>query len=224
MSKKRFKQYLMLLTVIGLVAIAAGGSGTFASFTAETTNASNSFATGTIVLSNTVNGGSACLSTNGGATDTNINAGCAAAFNATLQKPGSAYTADQIDLKNVGSLNPSDLKFTASSCTDSNAAGETYHGTGSLCGALDVYIQEWTSSSYTTPSHCWYGGGTGTTCAFSDSDTLTTLAAAGAQTLTGALPANTDRYFTIGLEVQSGAGNNVQGRAAASSVTWHVDQ
>ena len=35
MSKKRFKQYLMLLTVTGLVAVAAGGgSGTFASFSA----------------------------------------------------------------------------------------------------------------------------------------------------------------------------------------------
>ena len=225
MSKNRLKQCLMLLTVVGLVAVAAGGgSGTFASFTAETTNTGNSFATGTIVLSNTVNGGTACLSTNGGATDTNINGACAAAYSVALKKPGDSYVGDQIDLKNVGSLSPSDLIFTAASCTDSNAVGETYHGTGSLCGALDVYVQEWTSNTYTTPSHCWYGGGTATTCAFSDTKTLTTLASAGAQTLTGALPAGTDRYFTVGVQMQSGAGNNMQGRATSSAVTWHVDQ
>src|SRR5439155_8436519 len=76
MSKKRVKQYLMLLTVIGLVSIASG-SGTFATFSAETTNAGNTFSTGTIVLSNTVNAGVACLSSAGGV-DVNINAACAA--------------------------------------------------------------------------------------------------------------------------------------------------
>ena len=55
MSRKRTKQYLMLLMVVGLVSIAAGGSGTFASFTAETTNAGNYFATGTLILND--NGG-----------------------------------------------------------------------------------------------------------------------------------------------------------------------
>jgi hypothetical protein len=55
MSKKRVKQYLMLLTAIGLVSIAAGGSGTFASFDAEVTNSGNYFATGTLVLND--NGG-----------------------------------------------------------------------------------------------------------------------------------------------------------------------
>ena len=92
MSKKRFKQYLMLLTVIGLVAVAAGGgSGTFASFTAETTNAGNTFATGTIVLSNTVNTGTACLSTGAGTTtDTNTFSCADKFFNTTVSKPGDS--------------------------------------------------------------------------------------------------------------------------------------
>lgn len=56
MSRKRVKQYLMLLMAIGVIAIAAGGgSGTFASFSAEVTNSSNTFATGTLVLND--NGG-----------------------------------------------------------------------------------------------------------------------------------------------------------------------
>lgn len=53
MSKKRIKQYLMLLTVIGLVSIASG-SGTFASFNAEVTNNGNTFATGSLYLHDTV--------------------------------------------------------------------------------------------------------------------------------------------------------------------------
>ncbi|HEV2593087.1 MAG TPA: hypothetical protein VGU02_14475 [Gaiellaceae bacterium] len=79
MSRKRTKQYLMLLMVIGLVSIAAGGGGTFASFTAETANNGNYFATGTLVLND--NGGtntctSAINSTNStGADANNLNSG-----------------------------------------------------------------------------------------------------------------------------------------------------
>ncbi len=61
MSKKRIKQYLMLLTVIGLVSIASG-SGTFASFSAQTTNAGNTFSAGTLFLHDTANGGTTCNS------------------------------------------------------------------------------------------------------------------------------------------------------------------
>jgi predicted ribosomally synthesized peptide with SipW-like signal peptide len=55
MARKRVKQYLMLLLAIGVVAIAAGGGGTFASFNAEVANTGNTFATGTLVLND--NGG-----------------------------------------------------------------------------------------------------------------------------------------------------------------------
>ena len=61
MSKKRMKQYLMLLCVIGLVSVAAG-SGTFASFSAQTTNPNNTFAAGTLYLHDTPNGGTTCTS------------------------------------------------------------------------------------------------------------------------------------------------------------------
>lgn len=62
MSRKRVKQYLMLLTAIGLIAIASGGSGTFASFTAETANPGNTFATGTLYLHDSVTNNTECTS------------------------------------------------------------------------------------------------------------------------------------------------------------------
>ena len=61
MSKKRVKQYLLLLTVIGLVSIASG-SGTFASFTAEVSNPGNTFSTGSLYLHDSISGGTECSS------------------------------------------------------------------------------------------------------------------------------------------------------------------
>lgn len=55
------KKYLMLLAAIGLIATAAGGMGTFASFNAEVTNSGNSFATGTLIL-NDSGGTNTCTS------------------------------------------------------------------------------------------------------------------------------------------------------------------
>ena len=223
MSKKRIKQYLMLLTVIGLVSIASG-SGTFASFSAETTNAGNTFATGTIVLSNTVNAGVACLSS-AVSVDTNINAGCDQVFNATVAKPGDSALND-LDLQNAGSLNAATLNLTAGTCVNSDAAGQSFHGTGLPCTALQVYVQEWNNAAHTTATHCWYGGAVvSNTCDFSDvTKTLAGLATASPLTLTGGLNATSDRYFTIGVKLPLSAGNTYQGRAATDSLTWHVDQ
>ncbi|MES1246313.1 MAG: hypothetical protein ABUS54_01415 [Actinomycetota bacterium] len=72
MGKKRIKQYLMLLLVIGVVSIAAGGgNGTFASFSAETTNSGNYFATGTLVLND--NGGATTCTSAGSNISANQN-------------------------------------------------------------------------------------------------------------------------------------------------------
>lgn len=62
MSTKRLKQYLLLLTAIGLIAIASGGSGTFASFTAEVNNPGNTFSTGELYLHDSVTNAAECTS------------------------------------------------------------------------------------------------------------------------------------------------------------------
>jgi hypothetical protein len=62
MSRKRIKQYLMLLTAVGLIAVAANGSGTFASFTAVVNNNGNQFSTGTLLLHQTADSGTTCAS------------------------------------------------------------------------------------------------------------------------------------------------------------------
>jgi hypothetical protein len=120
MSKKRIKQYLMLLTVVGLVAVAAGGgNGTFASFSAETTNPGNTFATGTLFLHNQVGAGTICTSESAAL---NVNGNCSTLFNVTAAEPGQTATQADLTLTNAGSINASGIKFLVPSCADSTPA------------------------------------------------------------------------------------------------------
>ena len=63
----------ILVSALVVGAMTSVSFGTFASFAAQTSNGGSGFASGTLVLSNTKQGGAACLSTTGGATDTNAN-------------------------------------------------------------------------------------------------------------------------------------------------------
>lgn len=218
---------MAVVAVIGALA----GAGTFATFTAQTSNPTNTFANGTLVLSNTVNGGSACLSTGGGSTDVNANGTCTTAFDLAVQAPGDSGTTN-LTLQNVGSLDASALKAFSGSCTDSDAADEDYHGTGSPCAKVQLYIQQFSDSGRTTPSACLYGGATGNTCNFSNaSKTLASFVtdhtdlseglSAGALAAAGGADTT---WLTIGVKLPSDADNTYQGRAASLTLNWHITQ
>ena len=122
------RKVLMTLGTVAVAALIAGRS-SFASFNAQTTNPNNTFATGTLVMSNKVNSGTACLSTAGGNTNTNANANCDTLFNLTVKKPGDSGTAN-VTLKDEGSVDATSLKTFATGCTDGDATSQSYHGTG----------------------------------------------------------------------------------------------
>jgi predicted ribosomally synthesized peptide with SipW-like signal peptide len=111
MSKKT-KRYLMLLVAVGLIAVAAGGSGTFASFNAQVTNANNVFATGTLFLHDTKQNGNICRSE-----DSSNDATCEVLISSLSHKPGDTDFAN-IALANAGSIDASALTFSAT-CDDS---------------------------------------------------------------------------------------------------------
>lgn len=236
MGKKRFtsKTYLKVLIVVGVLALIGGGAGTFATFNATTTNAGNTFATGTLVLQDGVTAGT-CLSTGGGTnTDTNVNSACNAAFAVSLKKPGDIATG-QVTLQNKGSLAASILTLQKSACTDSDAPGQNYHGSGSVCGALNFYVQEWSNSGFSTPYKCWYGGGTATTCDATFTTSPASLAGfgtspvdisagPGATAFTATGGAADTRWFTIGIQLPSSAGNTLQGRQASIDLSWTESQ
>jgi hypothetical protein len=222
------KVLLSIGVVAGIGALA--GAGTFATFTAQTTNPTNTFANGTLVLSNKVGSGTACLSTGGGNTDTNANGTCDTAFSLAVKAPGDSSTAD-ITLQNMGSLAASALKVFSGSCTDADAAGENYHGTGSPCGAVQLYIQQY-SVAFGTPSACLYGGATGAACDFSDTSKTLSAFVASYPNLAGGLSAGSlavnggadTTWIRIGVKLPSSADNSYQGRSASLALNWHITQ
>ncbi len=82
-----------MATIVVLSAMGAVSVGTFASFTAQASNPGSAVQTGTIVLNNTKQGGSACLSTASGNTDTNANGACDTLLSLLAQRPGDSATA-----------------------------------------------------------------------------------------------------------------------------------
>lgn len=113
MSLHDLKKLLLGLMLFGAVTY-FGGGGTFASFSAETSNAGQSIASGTLTMSDTVNAGTACLSSNAASTN-NVNPACNAALALTNVAPGVFGGTALITIQNTGSLDASKLFFFASS-------------------------------------------------------------------------------------------------------------
>jgi len=243
MSKKRVKQYLMLVTVIGLVAIASG-SGTFASFSAQTTNPGNTFAAGTLYLHDTPNGGTTCTSesaTTG--PNFNVNPGdgsngnnCAALFSANL---ANGATTANIALANAGSIDSSDLQLSVPSC----AWGDNFAATGTHatfiappanCNGVYFTVQE-TDSSYSVPAsdvYCALGpssaphtdcGAPDNTRTLGGTSSFTQLLTSGGANAT--IAHGGTRYYVIKVDPSGvGTGNALQNLKLTFSMSFHIDQ
>jgi len=244
MSKKRMKQYLMLLCVIGLVSVAAG-SGTFASFSAQTTNPNNTFAAGTLYLHDTPNGGTTCTSesaTTG--PNFNVNPGdgtngnnCSALFTADLSQGATTAT---IALNNAGSLNSTDLQLSVPSCTwGDNSQGPsgnvhlTFIVPPANCNGVYFTVQE-TDNTYAVPGsdvYCALGPSSAPHTDCSAPDNTRTLggtsAFTGLQTTGGAaatLTAGGTRYYVIKVDPSGvGTGNQLQNLKLTFAMSFHID-
>ncbi|HVC87418.1 MAG TPA: hypothetical protein VNC40_08335 [Gaiellaceae bacterium] len=97
---------LALIAVEVATSLSVGG--TFASFSAETSNNSGSIASGTLTMSDQVNAGTVCASVNG-ATQNNINAACDAVMALTNVAPGVYGGTAKITIQNTGSIDASKL-------------------------------------------------------------------------------------------------------------------
>jgi predicted ribosomally synthesized peptide with SipW-like signal peptide len=239
MSKKRMKQYLLLLAAIGVIAVVLGGSGTFATFNAQVTNPGNTFAAGTLFLHDT-NGATTCTSESA---SLNVNPGdgtngdsCAVLFD-NVDLGGGAATAD-LALANAGTIDASDLQFSVDNCTvgdnSANTGSSVVFGSAPTCGDLYLTVQE-TQSDYSTNVFCAYGPGVlGTACAapdntatLGDPTSLTNLQMDnGSGSATNAtLTASATRYYVITIDPAGVSnGNQLQNRAITFDLTWHIDQ
>jgi predicted ribosomally synthesized peptide with SipW-like signal peptide len=240
MSRKRIKQYLLLLTAVGVVAVAASGVGTFASFTAEVTNNGNTFETGSLTLGDAVESATACWSSGGGAGTNNTN-NCGAVFSAIAWQPGDSSTTKKLTLSNSGSLTPAALTFWAPKVDTTGTqdtsglvcnyehyqpSGDTnaFVGNGNPCTALKIQIQEYTDSGFgTATGDCAYPAAA-TPCGstYATLDTLPTSASPA--TISGGLASGTSRYFKINVAYPtSGASDNeYQAEKTHFDLTWHI--
>jgi predicted ribosomally synthesized peptide with SipW-like signal peptide len=230
MSRKRLKQYLMLLLAIGVVAIAVSGSGTFASFSAQVTNAGNAFVSGTLFLHDT-NGATTCTSESATASPNfNVNPGdgtngdsCAVLFNNVDFSAGAA-TAD-LALDNAGTIAASDISASTGSAV--------LFGSVPTCGDMYVTVQE-TDSSYGVNAFCAYGptplavacAAPDNTATFANAATPTQLQmnnGSGSAT-TATLAAGATRYYVITIDPGGvTSGNQLQNRAVSFDLTWKID-
>ena len=238
MSKKRMKQYLMLLCVVGIVSIASG-SGTFASFNAETTNAGNTFATGAITLGNQVNSGTVCYSSGGAQ---NANAGCNAIWNVGSWAPGQAADTEKLTLNNTGNLDPTALTMWAPKVTTAgveNPAGlvcnyesytpagasHVYAGSGNPCTGMSIQIQEYDSSFTTPTTSCVFPADATHVCG-SNYAALSTMPNSGSPlTVTGGLTHGTSRYFELTVTYPASAGNadnEYQAEKTHFDLAWQI--
>lgn len=120
----RLKAVLTMLMLTGAISTFLPGG--LASFSAETANPSNGIASGTLTMSNAVNGGTACLSNNSPSND-NVNAACDTMISLTNVAPGVSYptATAYVTVKNTGSLDASKLWLWAPSVTPTLTAALT---------------------------------------------------------------------------------------------------
>jgi hypothetical protein len=218
-----FRKVMIAVMLFG-AAGAAVGAGTFASFSASTTNQTSTFATGSLTLSNTIDAGTACLSSAGGV-DTNTNTGCDAVLaSATGLKPGSTPSTAHLTLTNSGTLTPSALQYAMSTCSPGDSANVSVHGTGNPCTAIEIYVQEYTTSGFSTKTGACIFPVAASNCAtdFSAASDALSNVPTSATTITGGLA--TSRYFEISVQLPSSAGNPFQGRKADFAFTWNIVQ
>ena len=221
------KRLLIGLIVLGALAGVVGGV-SFATFTAQTTNPTNTFSTGTLVLSDQKDTGTACLSTGGGNSDTNSNStGCEDLIAAGASDTSTTHT---VTVKNEGSIAASAFELWSASCTTSDAPGESFHGTGDACGLIQLTIHDDTNNTCYYPTTT-FGIPASGACTLTSGKTLSDFASnansshialKGDGTNNG-LGAGSNVVFTVQTS-RATAGNTLQGRRASLDFTWKITQ
>ena len=239
----RFRKLVVTAAAVGTLG-ALVGTGTFASFSASTTNKDNVFATGTIELSNTKQDGVACVSGYTGTgtanpqtnLDGNGNDQCDALIDMPLARPG-ATSIGNVALANSGEYDGL-LQVWLDGCASAVADATAPAGSGNLCDKVEVYIQE-TNSAYTNAvSSCVFPFSANAACDdewAATGDSIAALAtaatpAAPAPSTAITLDEGAVRYYQVALRFPdgefdvdgNGADNAFQNRHASFDLTWRL--
>lgn len=230
MSRKRLKQYLLLLMAIGVIAVAMSGGGTFANFSAQVTNPNNSFVSGTLYLHD--NGGTTTCTSESSSDNLSTN-NCDTLFS-NIDLTNAAGATAHLTLSNAGTIPASDIQFQVGNCTVGTNGGAATFGTAPTCAQMYLTIQE-TQSDFSTNVYCAAGSasvacaapGSGLNLSAASTGSFANLKTTGAAnaTFTAAGGAKDTRYYVIKI-VPGGVtqDNSLQNRKISFDMSWHIDQ
>jgi hypothetical protein len=223
-STWRLKKVLLSLIVLGGLSCFTLTSA-FALLNGESRNTGSSISSGTLTFSNKVDLGSLCYSYSGPASPGNGNTGCDPLFSsATQMYPGTAATS-RVTIANNGSLDAKDLSVYMPSCTAVTTPTAPSPGGADPCGVAGAqfYIQE-TDSSFNA-TNCKYPAAAGA-CTFVANTLFFFKSSANSAPTAfdlGSGPAHgLSRYFVIGMQLPTNAGNALQGEEALFGLTWRM--
>jgi len=236
--RERRRKGGFVVALLGVAALGLTAVTTLAGFSASITNPTNTFSSGTLLLSELPSGKTTpCLSSPNAANGitTNVNSNCAydnfSGSTTPGAEPGGTPVSTTVVFTNTGSLaSVGGLSVLAGTCTvtgnppgsGANAASTGSDTTG-FCGKVDVQIENDTVAS--SPS-CLYGGTSGSACptTMSNTYTLASLATAGSQVLKANFAAGTSQTLKITVGLDTSASNADQGLTATVPLTWSLAQ
>jgi hypothetical protein len=220
------KKVLASLIVLGgLSSLTVGG--TFAMLNSQESNAATSISSGTLTFNNVVNiTGTTCFSYGGPASPGNVNTTCTALFTSASENYPGVPTTAKVTLTNDGSLDAADLSVYMPTCTNAVTPGAPAPGGANPCASAgaQLYLQETDASFVAT--NCWFPAPAAGACSFAANSlfvfktnfsTSTSALDLGAGLIHGQ-----SRYFIVGMQLPSNAGNTLQGQAAQFGLTWRL--
>ncbi len=212
---------LAALVAVGASVSATTGLGTFANFSAQTTN-SATFAAGTMTVTNVA--GAAVSGTNCSA-DTNAGT-CAVLFSAgtTAFKPGAADKTNTVTLTYTGSVPTGDFRIYTSAYVSRAAASSAFCTAADPAAKVNLQIKQGATVIFPTA-----GSGYGTLAAFAAAYTSATAGlqlkgGAGGAGAAGVWASGDASTFTVAVNLDAAADNSYQGCQSTVTLVWYAAQ
>lgn len=209
------KRVVLSIGVLGLLTAALGG-GTFATFSAQATNAST-FVGGTVAMTNVA--GAVVSGTNCSSETTSGT--CAVIFDATAMKPGAADRTNTVTITYTGTLATGDFRLFATAYQSKAGSSSALCTAANPASKLGLQVKRGTAVIYPTS-----GSGYGTLDAFATTFTSNAsgLQLAGAAGTPGVWATNDSATFTISVNLDATADDPYQGCRSVVTLAWYAAQ
>lgn len=190
------------------------------SVNAESQNPANTFAIGTLALSDRSPTGTTCISVPGASGSGTTNSRCDAIFNFTKMAPGGNASHGSVTVRNLGTVPVSQLLLWTDGCSTGDAVQVAAHGQGDLCPVVIMSIHDDTHNACVFPASA-----AGQCPLLPQAGTVAAFAAAHGQGQ--GLSLNPEGLgagitYSFSLVLDPTAGNADQGRALFANFNWMI--